>query len=138
MPAVTVLKNTRRQAVVRAIGPGTHWANLSSLLFSNANGAVDQTLSVPDAVCTINDIIFTVSGTTTIQRNSANVYVLTAGQEHVSFSQLHGFTINDSANANISINFGTSEGTVVLCLTKGAGFNDPDLQNLQDYQYPSN
>lgn len=134
MPAVTILKNTRRQAVVKAIGPGTHWANLSAILYSNADGAVDQTLSVPDAECTINDIVFTTTGTTTIQRGGANVYVLTSGQGEVSFSQYYGFTLNESANANISINFGTSEGTVILCLTKGAGFNDPDRQNLEAYQ----
>lgn len=134
MADVTVLKNTRRQAVVKAIGPGTFWANSTAILYSNADGAVDQVFSEPDAEFTINDIIFSVTGTTTIQRNTANIYVLTAGQGEVSFSQYYGFTLNESANANININFGTSEGTVILCLTKGAGFIDPDRQNLEAYQ----
>ena len=38
MPAGIILKNSKRQAVVKFVGPGTHYANLSSLLHANVGG----------------------------------------------------------------------------------------------------
>jgi len=145
MAEVTVLKKTRRQAVVIATGTGTFHCNLTSLLStekanSNINGTVLQTINVPTAVASINDVIFTVNGTTTITRNTITHLTLTEGQTDFSFSQRYGFVLNPSpsldSNANIQINFGSNTGTVILCITKGEGFNEPDLQILEDFQRP--
>lgn len=140
MAEAIVLKKTRRQAVVIAVGTGVYFANLTSLLVnvqanSNTNGTVLQTLS-SSAECTITDIIYSVDGTTNINRNGNTVFKMAAGEDNFSFSQAHGFVLNDQANANIQINFGSSNGSVILVLTKGPGFDEPNLQNLQDYQRP--
>lgn len=148
MTAAIILKKTRRQAVVKAQGTGTVHANLISLLVdvsanSGANGIITQTLT-NTAECTITDILFSVSGNTTITRsasfvdggNSNVIITLTAGQHSFNFSQGYGFVLNEKANANIQINFGGANGTVILCLTKGPGFDEPNLQNLEDYQRP--
>ena len=123
MTAVTILKNTRRQAVVRAIGPGTRFANLTALLYSNINGAVDQTFDRANANCRITDVIFSVDGNVTIGRNGDVVIALTTGQGEFSLSQDFGTTldpIRTTANSNIQINFGTANGgTLVLNKTAG-------------------
>lgn len=137
MTAVTILKNTRRQAVVRAIGPGTRFANLTALLYSNINGVVDQTFDRANANCRITDIIFSVDGNVTIGRNDSVILSLTSGQGDFSLSQDYGTTldpIRTTANSNIQINFGTTNGTIILSLTKAEGFIDPDLQGLEERQ----
>ena len=134
MAEVTILKNSRRQAVVSAVGTGTFWCNLSSLLYSNANGQIDQVLSVANAELTISDIIYNTQGVTTIKRNGSNVWILTAGEGDLSLTKDYGFVLNPTtalaSNANVSINFENSYGSVVLGFTKGQGFNDRDLQLL--------
>lgn len=144
MAEATILKKTRRQAVVKAVGTGSFYANLTSLLHNSSNTTghivVDQYFSEANAECTINDIIYSVDGNADIVRvgNGINntVLTVTTGQQDLSFSQYYGFTLNENANANIRIDFGASNGSIILCLTKGAGFNDPNLQILEDYQRP--
>lgn len=144
MAEATILKKTRRQAVVKAVGTGVFYANLTSLLHESSNTTnhivVDQFFSEANAVCTINDVIYSVDGNADIARvgNGVNNVVLTvaAGQQDLSFSQYYGFTLDENANANIKIDFGASNGSIILCLTKGDGFNDPNLQILPEYQRP--
>ncbi len=140
MTAATILKKTRRQAVIKALGPGTVHANLISLLVdvranSGPNGIVTQTIT-DAAEATISDVLFTVTGNTTITRGGTVVLTLTEGQHTFNFSQGHGFVLDEKANANIQINFGTANGSVIVVVTKGPGFDEPDLQNLQDFQRP--
>ena len=140
MTAATIVKNSRRQAVVKAQGTGTVHANLVSLLStvranSGPNGIVTQTLT-DAAECTITDVMFSVTGNTTITRGGTVVLTLTEGQHTFNFSQGHGFVLDEKSNANIQINFNGSNGSVILVLTKGPGFDEPDLQNLQDFQRP--
>lgn len=140
MTAATILKKNRRQAVVKALGPGTVHANLISLLVdvranSGSNGIVTQTIT-DAAEATITDVMFTVTGNTTITRGGTVVLTLTEGQHTFNFSQGHGFVLDEKANANIQINFGTANGSVIVVVTKGPGFDEPDLQNLQDFQRP--
>ncbi len=139
MAEAVVLKKTRRQAVVKATGTGTFHANLVSLLVNvnaNSTATVQQTFNAPIAECTINDIIFTVNGTATVTRGGTTVLTLTEGQSDFEFSQKYGFVLNEQANANIQINFGSNTGTIIIGLTKGPGFEEPDLQILQDYERP--
>ena len=138
MAEVTILKNSRRQAAVAAVGTGTFYCNVSSLLYSNVSGIVDQTLDEPNVRLSISDIVYNTQGVTTIQRAGANVWILTAGEGDYAFTKDYGFVLNPdtslSSNANITINFGNQYGSVILGLTKGPGYNDPDLQLLADYQ----
>jgi hypothetical protein len=143
MAEVTILKNTRRQAAVAAVGTGTFFCNLTSLLstvYSNATTQTTQTFDEATAECSITEVLFSVTGTTTIQRNGTTYLNLTQGQGEFSFSQRSGFVLNPNtslgSNANIAINFGANTGSVFLVLTKGPGFIDPDLQQLQQYERP--
>jgi hypothetical protein len=144
MATGTILKNTRRQAVVKFVGPGTAYANLSSLLHLDIDGNVDQTLSVANTIASIADIITDVSAAGNIVRTvdgSAVVdttYTFTQGQGAVSFSQGYGYVLNPTvaqySNANIRVDFGSAVGTVIIGITKGVGFNDPDRQRLEPFQ----
>ena len=138
MAEVTVLKNSRRQAVVSAVGTGTFHCNLSQLLYSNTDGQIDQTLSVANAVLSISDIVFNTQGVTTIKRNGSNVWILSAGEGDYSFTEDYGFVLNPNtsqfSNANVTINFENSYGSVILGFSKGPGFNDRDLQLLPEHR----
>jgi len=151
MTAATILKNTRRQAVVKAVSPGSaggivhcNLISLVSTVNSNATTTTTQTISGASEL-TISDVLFSVTGNTTITRSASFVddtsrsviLTLTEGQHSFQFSQGYGFVLNERANANIQINFGPgANGSVILCLTKGPGFEEPNLQNLQDFQRP--
>lgn len=142
MAEAVVLKKNRRQAVVKATGSGIFYANLVSLLVdvkANSNvliGTVKQTFNAAAAECTITDLLFTIDGNATITRGGTTILTLTEGQQDFEFSQKHGFVLNEQANANIVINFGSNTGTIILGLTKGPGFEEPDLQLLEDFQRP--
>ena len=143
MPAGIVLKNSKRQAVVKFVGPGTHYANLSSLLHANVGGYIEQNISNANVIAAITDIYTDVSGTGNIVRTldgSAvldTTYTFSAGQGAASFSQGYGFVLNptvaQNANANIRIDFGSTTGTVIIGISKGAGFNDLDLQTMESH-----
>jgi hypothetical protein len=151
MTAATILKNTRRQAVVKAVSPGSaggivhcNLISLVSTVNSNATTTTTQTISGASEL-TISDVLFSVTGNTNITRSASFVddttrpviLTLTEGQHSFQFSQGYGFVLNERANANIQINFGPgANGSVILCLTKGPGFDEPNLQNLQDFQRP--
>lgn len=140
MAEVSILKNTRRQAVVSAVGTGTFYCNLQSLLstvYSNATTQTTQTFDEANAQCTITDIIYSVAGgKPTITRNGLTVFNIGGTDGDLRFSQEYGFVLNGNANANITINFNSAEGSIILGLTKGEGFIDPDLQLLQQYERP--
>ena len=144
MGSVTILKNTRRQAVVKFLGTGSNTITLPNVRYANASpvlypgtytaGTIDQILDQPNAILTINDVVYTANGTVNISREGTVVLTLTEGQDSFSLSQYFGAVIAEKANANITVDFGASGGTVILSLTKGDGFNDPDRQNLEAYQ----
>jgi len=137
MAEVTILKKTPRQAIVSAVGTGTFFCNLSSLLSSvkansAPNGLTLQTLDVPNVELTITDIIYSTGGQALIQRNGSNVFIIGgAGDGDIGFTEKTGFSLNQSANANISITLSAAS-TVILGLTKGPGFNEPDIQRLEN------
>lgn len=144
MGSVTILKNTRRQAVVKFLGSGSNSITLPNVRYANASpvlypgtyvsGTIDQVLDQPNAVLTINDIVYSVAGDVNISRNSTTIITLTEGQDSFSLSQYFGAVLGEKANDNITVDFGSSNGFVILSLTKGDGFIDPDRQNLEGYQ----
>lgn len=143
MAVGTILKNSKRQAVIKFVGPGTYYANLSTLLHANVGGYTEQNLSVANATATITDIVTDVNGSGNVIRTldgSASLettYTFSAGQGAVSFSQGYGYVLNptvaQNANANLRIDFGSTTGTVIIGISKGAGFNDLDLQNMESH-----
>lgn len=132
MAEATVIKNTRRQAVVSAVGTGKFYANLQPLLYANITGEIDQTFTEANAVASITGVTYSVTGTTTVVRGGTTFLNLTDGQESWKFAQENGFVLNSTtdlkSNANIEINFGGATGTVILNISKEQGFNDLDLQ----------
>ena len=143
MPAGIVLKNSKRQAVVKFVGPGTHYANLSSLLHANVGGYIEQNISNANVIAAITDIYTDVSGSGNVVRTVdgstvlETTYAFSAGQGAASFSQGYGYVLNptlaQNANANIRIDFGSTLGTVIIGISKGAGFNDLDLQTMESH-----
>ena len=142
MAVGTILKNSKRQAVIKFVGPGTYYANLSTLLHANVGGYTEQNLTVANAIASITDIITDVNNTGNIVRTIDGSAVVDttytfAGQSDTSFSQGYGFVLNPTlaqyANANIRVDFGTTVGTVIIGISKGAGFNDLDLQNMESH-----
>ena len=144
MGSVTILKNTRRQAVVKFLGSGSNSITLPNIRYANSSpvlypgtyaaGTIDQVLDQPNAVVTINDIVYSVAGEVSVEREGKVILTLTQGQDSFSLSQYFGAVLAENSNANITVDFGTSNGFVILSLTKGAGFNDPDRQNLEAYE----
>ena len=144
MGSVTILKNTRRQAVVKFLGTGSNTITLPNVRYANASpvlypgtyvaGTIDQVLDQPNSSVTINDIVYSVGGNVEISREGTTIITLTDGQDAFSLSQYFGAVLAEKANANITVNFGASNGFVILSLTKGDGFIDPDRQNLEAYQ----
>ena len=57
---------------------------------------------------------------------------MSAGQGTISFSRDLGVVLDEQAHANVTIQTGTGNSSVVVQFTKGSGFNDPDRQILQD------
>ena len=164
MAVVDILKVTPRQVFVRAIGPGTFFCNLISLCSlvnanaSSGNGGADgkvlQPLTLANANATITDIVYSVSGgTPLIQRGNnigqANVFHIGGGDGDLRFTQEYGLSLGGAtqtlsgiaatttaANANIIINFNGAVGTIMLGITKGEGFTEPDLQRLESWNKP--
>lgn len=116
MATVNVLKKTPQHAVVSILGTGSGTVSLNDLATSYE--IVDR----PNVKVNINTAMFSVTGTTTISRNGTNVLVLTDGQETFKFSAEVGFSIDTENNANIVVNKGAADGTVILGLSKVAGY----------------
>ena len=142
MAVGTILKNSKRQAVIKFVGPGTYYANLSTLLHANVGGYTEQNFTAANAIASITDIITDVNNTGNIVRTIDGSTVVDttytfAGQSDTSFSQGYGFVLNPTlaqyANANIRVDFGSAVGTVIIGISKGEGFNDLDLQNMQSH-----
>ena len=86
MGSVTILKNTRRQAVVKFLGTGSNTITLPNVRYANASpvlypgtyaaGTIDQVLDQPNAILTINDVVYTANGTVNISREGTVVLTL--------------------------------------------------------------
>ena len=129
---VDIQKITRQHAVVKAVAVTGGYANvdLGNLKYN------DQTFDAANAKVDINGVYFCIDGSnhTHVYRNN-NTVLLLNGSDNWNFSSSTGFAVNDYNSANISIFFGTgtnsSNGTVILSLSKTAGYIDPDRQILQ-------
>lgn len=141
MAAATILKNTRRDATIYFLSTnattGNVTANLAygpaNLIFKASNGDNFQTFVEASASAPISGLDYSSNETITIERifsNSDRTTVMKLAPGQGSFDFI-GYELNQQANANIMVNFGTAQGFVAMKVKKNAGFVDPDTNNLQ-------
>jgi len=125
-----ILKNTRRQAAAKIVAND---ANSVIITYADIKYA-DQTIPLTSAgnlFWTISDIAYDVQSSAQIIRNGNIVFTMSAGQGSISLSRDLGVVLDEQAHANVTIQTGTGNSSVLLQFTKGSGFNDPDRQILQ-------
>jgi len=120
MANIYILKNSRRQAAVKITGTGYGNVSWSDIKYA------DQTYSTANASWPITDIVYDVGNAANVTRNSNIVFSMNAGQNYVGFTKDLGVSLDEQGNANVVVNLGTTQGTVILQFSKTAGFNDPD------------
>lgn len=130
----SILKNTRRQAVVKLVGTGQATVNIYELAYQGANAILDaQTVTPANVELTISDIFYDVSAAANVVRNSNVIWAMNPGAGNFSFSKDMGVVLNQDANANVVVNLSSTgaNSTVLIQFTKGEGYNDPDRQTLE-------
>lgn len=131
-----ILKNTRRQAAVKVTGTGSATIDIHELRYLGANSQIDaQSVTPANVQLTITDVAFTTLANGNITRNGNLILVLPAGgADQFTFTNDFGVALDEQANSNVVVNLGASEGVCIIQFTKGSGYNDRDLQPLQDWQ----
>jgi len=140
----TILKNTKRQAVVKLVGTGQATVDIYELKYVGPNTIAtgsstmlhEQTVVPANVVLTITDLFYDCSTTANITRNGNVIWAMNAGTGTFNFTQEIGVALDQDANANVVVNLSSTgaNSSVLIGFTKGAGYNDPDLQNLQDFR----
>lgn len=123
-----ILKNTRRQAAVKITGTGLANIFLANILYP---GQYANNQSQGNVLWPITDIAYDVANAATVNRNSNIIFAMNAGQNYIGFTKDIGVSLIDDANANVQVNLGAANGTVILQFSKESGFVDPDRQNLE-------
>lgn len=118
-----ILKKTRRQAAVKVTGTGQTTINIYELAYA------DQTITTANLVLTISDLVYDAASAGNIVRNGNVIYTFSPGQNTIKFSSELGVVLDEQANANVIVNLGSGESTVVIQFSKGDGYNDPNRQN---------
>ena len=125
-----ILKNTRRQAAAKVVANDANSAIITYTDIKYADQSIPLT-SAGNLFWTISDITYDVQTSAQIVRNGNIVFTMSAGQGTISFSRDLGVVLDEQAHANVTIQTGTGNSSVVVQFTKGSGFNDPDRQVLQ-------
>jgi hypothetical protein len=116
MATVTVLKKNPSQVIASFLGTGSGTLELADM-------ATDyEILDAPNAQVNINAVMFSVSGTTTVKRNTTNVLTLTDGQDTLRFAAELGCSLSVGNGSNVVVDTGAADGTVIVSLSKVAGF----------------
>jgi len=126
-----ILKKSRRQAAVKIVSTD---ANTINITYADVKYA-DQT--IPNATAgnlfwPITDILYDVPAPASIVRGGNLVFSMSAGQESLSFTRDLGVALDEQAHANVTINTGAGNSSIIVVFTKGEGFNDPNRQILED------
>ena len=131
-----ILKNTRRQAAVKVWGTGSATIDIHELRYLGANSQIDaQSVTPANVELTITDVAFTTRAAGNIVRDGNIILVMPADSaDSFNFSNDFGIALNEKANANVVVNLGATEGVCIIQFSKGSGYNDRDLQPLQDWQ----
>lgn len=123
----TILKKQRQQAVVELVGDGTASIDLNAdltLSDETFKGYANCNVNINSAVFSVPD-----GNVTLITRNSSNI-LLIYGNDNWAFSQQFGYVLNQNNTSNISVTIPSPGGTVILGLTKAAGYQEPNQQIL--------
>ena len=126
-----ILKNTRRQAAAKVVSDGVGSNTISYTDIKYADQSIPLT-TAGNLIWTISDIVYDVANYANITRNGNVVFTMSAGQGSVSLSRDLGVVLDEQAHANVTIYTGTGNSSVIVQFTKGAGFNDPDRQILEN------
>lgn len=118
-----ILKVTARQAAVAVVGTGSATISIYDLVHSR------QTIDAANVVLTISDVAYDIGNSANIKRDGNLVLALNAGQGELNLTDSIGCVLDDKANANVVVDLGAAEGTMIIQFTKGVGYNDPDRQN---------
>lgn len=120
-----ILKKSQRQAAVILNGSGQSTISVQEL------ATAIQTVDVANLKLTISDIYYQTAAAGNIVRGSNVILNLVAGYDTVKFSEDFGFVLDRNSNANVVVNLGAGENSVVLQFSKGEGYNEPNRQTLQ-------
>lgn len=123
-----ITKNALRQAVVTLNGSGQ--ANISMQELATAI----QTIDVANAQLTITGIFYQTASSANIIRGSNVILNLVAGYGTVKFAEDFGYSLDRNSNANVTVNLGSGDNSIILQFTKGVGYNEPNRQEYQPYQ----
>ena len=126
-----ILKNSRRQAAAKVVANDANSVIITYTDIKYADQSIPLT-SAGNLFWTISDITYDVQTSAQIVRNGNIVFTMSAGQGTISFSRDLGVVLDEQAHANVTIQTGTGNSSVVVQFTKGSGFNDPNRQILED------
>jgi len=118
-----ILKVAARQAAVAVVGTGNATISIYDLVHSR------QTIDAGNVVLTISDIAYDVGNAANIKRDGNLVFACSAGSGEHNMTDDMGVVLDDKSSANVDVNLGAAEGTMIIQFSKGAGYNDPDRQN---------
>jgi hypothetical protein len=126
-----ILKITKRQAAVKVSGTGSATISIYDLAHPGPNAITDTQVVTPANVqLMVTDIAYSTTAAGNITRNSNVIWVMNQSSEgEYNFTEKMGVNLNESANANVVVNLGGTEGVCIIQFSKGAGYNDRDLQN---------
>ena len=123
MATVRTLKVSARQAAFAVVGSGTATISIYDAVHSR------QTIDVANVDLTISDIAYDVGNAANITRGGNVVFACNAGQGELNLTDSIGVVLNDQSGANVVVDLGAAEGTMIIQFSKGAGYVDPDRQN---------
>lgn len=123
MANIRTLKVTARQAAFAVVGTGL--ANIS--IYDAVHST--QTMDAANVQLTISDIAYDVGNAANITRDGNLIFACNSGAGELNLTDDMGVVLNDKQNANVTVNLGAAEGTMIIQFTKGTGYNDQDRQN---------
>lgn len=124
-----ILKITKRQAAVAIIGSGNANISIYELAHPGPNATTDTQIVTPaNVVLTITDIAYDVGNAANITRGG-NLILAVSGSGEFNLTEKIGCVLGDQANANVEVNLGAAQGTMIIQFTKGNGYIDRNLQH---------
>lgn len=124
-----ILKITKRQAAVAIVGSGNATISIYELAHPGPNATIDTQVVTPGNVqLTITDIAYDVGNAANITRGGNLVFACSAGAGELNLTDSIGVVLNDKANANVEVNLGANQGTMIIQFSKGDGYIDRNLQ----------
>ncbi len=117
------LKVTAAQAAFAITGTGNATISIYDALHST------QTIDAGNVQLTLTDIAYDVGNLANIKRSGNIVFACNAGANELNLSDSFGAVLNHNSGANVEINLGATEGTILVQFSKVAGYNVADRQN---------